>query len=420
MDPDSTLSLILIFVLLIMGAYFASCEIALSSVNKIRIRILADRGEKKARNVLYILDNFDVALSTILIGNNLSHILSSSIATVTATRLWGTNSVAAVTLVLTVVVFFFAELLPKNMAKKYSETYSQTIAGSLIFFMKLSAPFAYMLTKLAQAAADVAGGTDDRVTEDEFYDMVENIAEDGSLDEEKGELVQSVISFADLTVGDILTSRVDMVAIDDQAPVEKITEIIKTVHHSNLPVYHGSIDNVVGVLSCRKYIKEYLKKGDDTDIHRVMDKPFFIHNSTDIADLLPEMNRHKASLAIVIDDYGGIEGIVTMENALEELVGDIWDEEDIVSEDVMPLGENTFEVQASMDARECFEKIGFDDFDPEETERKTMVGLVYDAFDIMPRQGDSFMYKNLKITVHKMKNQRILTLKIEKQEVARE
>ena len=182
MDGDSWISLILIAVLLFMGAYFASSEIALSSVNRIRIRLLADKGDRGAKNVQYILDHFDNALSTILIGNNLSHILASSIATVMATRLWGTDSVAAMTLVLTVIVFFFAELLPKNIAKKYSEHFSQTIAGSLILFMHICKPFSFLLTALGNFAARLFGGDGSAVTEDEFYDMVENIAEEGNLE----------------------------------------------------------------------------------------------------------------------------------------------------------------------------------------------------------------------------------------------
>ena len=249
MEGDSWISLILIIVLLVMGAYFASSEIALSSVNKVRIRLLADKGDRGAKNVQYILDHFDKALSTILIGNNLSHILASSITTVWATRMWGTNAVAATTLVLTVIVFFFAELLPKSVAKKYSEHFSQTIAGSLILFMRICTPFSFLLTAIGNVAANLIGGGDSAVTEDEFYDMVENIAEEGGLETEKGELVQSALSFGDHIVDDILTVRVDVEAIDDSDSVEEILSHIRAVRHSRMPVYHDSIDNVVGVLS---------------------------------------------------------------------------------------------------------------------------------------------------------------------------
>ena len=416
MDEDSWLSLILIFVLLIMGAFFASSEIALSSVNKIRIRILADKGDRGAKNVQYILDHFDQALSTILIGNNLSHILSSSIATVWATRMWSTNAVAATTLVLTVIVFFFAELLPKSVAKKYSEHFSQTIAGSLILFMRICAPFSLLLTALGSAAAKLAGDEGSAVTEDEFYDMVENIAEEGSLEAEKGELVQSALSFGDHTVGDVLTVRVDVDAIDDADEVSEILEHIRTVRHSRLPVYHESIDNVVGVLSCRKYVKAYLKQGEQVDISQIMDPPFFVHGSTDLADLLPAMNRHKASMAIVTDDYGGIEGIVTVEDVLEELVGDIWDEDDEVVETFVQVDERTWDVDASMSIDDCFDQMGYEDYDEDEVAHKNMVSLVYAAFDTLPRQGDSFVFQDLRITVLKMEKRRVLTLRIVREE----
>ncbi len=419
MEGDSWISLILIVVLLIMGAYFASSEIALSSVNKVRIRLLADKGDRGAKNVQYILDHFDNALSTILIGNNLSHILSSSIATVWATRMWGTNAVAAVTLVLTVIVFFFAELLPKSIAKKYSEHFSQSIAGSLILFMRVCTPFSFLLTAIGNLAAGLIGGSS-AVTEDEFYDMVENIAEEGGLETEKGELVQSALSFGDHMVDDILTVRVDVEAIDDSDSVDEILEHIRAVRHSRMPVYHDSIDNVVGVLSCRKFVKAYLKEGSQVDIHRVMDPPFFVHGSTEIADLLPAMNRRKASMAIVTDDYGGMEGVVTVEDMLEELVGDIWDEDDEVVESFVQIDDHTWDVDASMSIDDCFDRMGYDDYDEDEVAHKNMVSLAYAAFDNIPRQGDSFTFRDLHITIQKMEKRRIRVLRIVREEAKAE
>lgn len=413
MDGDSWISLLLVFVLLLLGAYFAASEIALSSVNRVRIRLLADKKDKGARNVQYILDHFDNALSTILIGNNLSHILASSITTVMATRLWGTNSVAATTLVLTVIVFFFAELLPKNIAKKYSEGFSQAIAGSLIVIMHLFSPLAYLLTALGNAAAKLFGNSGSTVTEDEFHDMVENIAEEGHLESGKGLLVQSVLSLGDHTVGDVLTVRVDMEAIDDMDSVEEILAQIHSVHHSKLPVYHESIDNIVGVLSCREYIKEYLQSEGNPDLKKVMEPPFFVHASTDIADLLPTMNKRNVNMAIVTDDYGGIEGLVTVEDILEELVGDIWDEDDVVVENFVQVEDSTWDVAASMRIDDCFFRMGYEDYDEEELAHKSMGNLAYASFDNIPKEGDTFSYRDLKITVLKMENRRILTLRVQ-------
>ena len=417
MDDDGWLPIVIIFVLLLLGAYFASSELALSSVNKIRIRLLADKGDRGAKNVQYILDHFDKALSTILIGNNLSHILSSSIATVWAARMWGTDAVAATTLVLTVIVFFFAELLPKNIAKKYSEHFSQTIAGSLILMMKICTPFSYLLTALSNGAANLLGGKGSAVTEDEFHDMVENIAEEGSLEAEKGELVQSALNFGEHTVEDILTVRVDVDAVDVNDPVEEVLDRIRSVRHSRLPVYHESIDNVVGVLSCRRFAKAYLRLGDRVEVRQIMDPPIFVHGSTEIADLLPVMNRRKASMAIVTDDYGGMEGIVTVEDILEELVGDIWDEDDEVVESCVQVDDRTWDVDASMSVDDCLDRIGYEEYNEDEVAHKNMVNLVYAAFDAMPREGDSFLFqKDLKITVLKMEKRRILTLRIEREE----
>lgn len=415
MPEDSWLSIILIFALLLMGAYFASCEIALSSVNRVRIRLLADKGDRGAKNVQYILDHFDSALSTILIGNNLSHILASSIVTVLAARTWGANAVAATTLVLTVIVFFFAELLPKSVAKKYSEHFSQSIAGSLILLMRICKPFSWLLTAIGNAGAKLVGGNGSAVTEDEFYDMVENIAEEGSLEVKKGELVQSALSFGEHTVGDILTARVDVEAIDDADSIEDILQRVRAVRHSRMPVYHESIDNVVGVLSCRRFMKAYLKEGERMDLSQVMDPPFFIHSSTKIADLLPAMNRRKATIAIVTDDYGGMQGVVSIEDMLEELVGDIWDEDDEVVESFVQVDDHTWDVDASMSIDDCFNRIGFKDYDEDEVAHRNMVSLAYAAFDTIPREGDSFTFGHLHITIQKMDKQRILTLRVKEE-----
>ncbi len=418
MEEDSWIPILLIFVLLILGAYFASSEIALSSVNRIRIRILAERGDRGAKNVQYILDHFDQALSTILIGNNLSHILASSIATVWAARMWGTNAVAATTLVLTVIVFFFAELLPKRIAKKYSETYSQTIAGSLVRLMRISAPLASVLTAIANKAANLFGGPKDSVTEDEFHDMVENMAEDGALNAEKGGLVQSALDFSEMTAADILTVRVDVKAVDDMDDVEEILDTIRSVRHSRLPVYHDTKDNVVGVLSCRSYVKAYLKEGERVDIHQIMDPPVFVHESTEIADLLSLMNHRKASMAIVTDDYGGMEGIVTVEDIQEEMVGEIWDEDDEIVESFVQVDAHTFDVDASMSAADCFDRMGYEDYDEDEVAHKNLVALAYEAFESIPKEGDSFRYGDLTMTILKMEERRIRTLRIAWEEVA--
>lgn len=413
MDEDSWLSLLLIFVLLLLGAYFAASEIALSSVNKIRIKLLADRGDRSAKKVQYILDHFDRALSTLLIGNNLSHILASAITTLMVTRLWGTDAVAAATLVLTVIVFFFAELLPKSIAKKYSEHFSRTIAGSMILLMRLCTPVSFLLSKLGNAAAKLGGvDAESTVTEDELYDMIENITEEGAIEAEKGELVQSALSFGHRTAGDILTFRVDVDAVSDGMPVDELIDYIRQIRHSRLPVYHESIDNVVGILSCRKAVKAYLRQGAAMDIRQVMDQPFFVHSSTEVDTLLPEMNRLKINMAIVTDDYGGMQGVVTMEDILEELVGDIWDEDDEVVESFVQVGPDTFEVDASMSAEDCFDRMGYEDYDEDEIEHKNMGSLAYAAFEQIPAEGDSFDYRRLHITISKMKKQRIVTMRV--------
>ena len=412
MDPDSWLYLLLIFALLLFGAFFASSEIALSSVSRARIRLLTEQGDRRAKKVQYIQDHFDRAISTLLIGNNLAHILASSIATVWVVRLWGENAVAAATLILTVIVFFFAELLPKNIAKKYSERYSKAVAGPIVICMRVCTPFSFLLSKLGNYAASLSGDEADEVTEDEFHDMVETIAEESAIDDEKGELVQSALDFGERTVGDILTFRVDVEAIDDADSMEEILSFVRRVRHSRLPVYHDSIDNIVGILPCRRFIKTYLREGDKLQLSALLDEPFFVHSGTAIDDLLPAMNRRRAGLAVVTDDYGGVQGIVTMEDILEELVGEIWDEDDEVVESFRTLDDHTFEVDAALPVTDCFELLGLEEPEDEELTHKTMGGLAFSAFEMIPAQGDSFDYENLHITILEMDKQRIKTLRI--------
>ena len=302
-----------IIVLLLGAAYFAIMETAFSSASRIRLKAAADHGNRRAGQALYVLDHFDQAITTLLIGTNILHLTIATIVTVAVQRVWGMWAVTAATLVTTVVVFFAGEMLPKSIAKKYAERLAMATARSLRFFMVLFQPLSVLLTAIGNAAARcIRGEPAVTVTEDELADIIENMTDDGELTAERGELMSSALSFAEVPVESVITARVDVAAVDVDDPPEEILAYVREQRHSRLPVYADSVDNVIGILQIRKYIKACIKAGGKAvDIRPLLDEPVFVHQSTLIAEVLPELSRRKANLAIVTDNYGGTLGIVT-------------------------------------------------------------------------------------------------------------
>ncbi len=414
MDDASRLSLIVVILLILCAAYFAVAETSFASVSKVKIKIRAERGEPKAEKALKVLDNFDLAITSILICTNIVHLSAASIATLAVTRMYPGVSVAVTisTFVMTLAVFFVGEMLPKSIAKKYSERLSLSVAGSLWFFMTVLRPIASVLTAIGNFAARfVKADPQISVTEDEIYDIIEDMTEEGSLDSERGELISSALQFAETTVESILTSRVDIVALDVDDSLDDILATIRAETHSRLPVYDGSIDNIIGILSIRKFIKTYLREGEKTDLRALLDEPYFIHGSTNIDALLPIMSKRRINMAVVTDNYGGTLGIVTVEDILEELVGEIWDEDDVVEEPYTSLGDGAWDCTAEMAVSDVFELLEKDEEDDEFT-NKLLGEWAYEQFDLIPRVGDSFTYDDICVTVTEMRNNRILRLRV--------
>ena len=415
MDDASRLSLIVVILLILCAAYFAVAETSFASVSKVRIKIRAERGEAKAIRALKVLDNFDLAITSILICTNIVHLSAASIATLAVTRMFPgvSGAVTISTFVMTLVVFFAGEMLPKSIAKKYSERLSLAVAGSLWFFMTVLKPLAMLLTAIGNFAAKLAKADPQiSVTEDEIYDIIEDMTEEGSLDEERGELISSALQFAETTVESILTSRVDIVALDIDDPVDEMLGTIRSETHSRLPVYEGSIDNIIGILSIRKFIKTYLREGEKMDVRALLDEPYFIHGSTNIDGLLPVMSKKRLNMAVVTDNYGGTLGIVTVEDILEELVGEIWDEDDVVEEPYVALDNGEWDCTAEMTVSDVFELLELDEDDDDEFTNKLLGEWAYEQFDNIPSVGDSFRYENVEVTVSEMHNNRILRLRV--------
>ena len=414
MDDGSRLPWIIAALLLVCAAFFAVTETSMASASRSRIKASAERGDFRAKKTLYVLDNFDLAISTLLICTNIVHIAAASIVTLAVTRKWGVSAVSISTIITTIVVFFAGEMLPKSVAKKYSDTLALSCAPVLCFFMKLFAPLSKLLTWIGQAAAKLTPGDSQiSVTEDELYDIIEDMTEEGSLDEDQGDLISSALQFGDVTVESVLTPRVDIVAININSSHAELLSLIKSTNHSRLPVYEGSIDNIIGVLQIRKYIKAYLRLGENLDIKPMLDEVLFVHQSTNIDELLPILSKRKLNIAVVTDNYGGTLGIVTVEDILEELVGEIWDEDDVIEEPMVEIGDGVYEVGADETVSDVFDQLGYEDPEHDEELVTTLMGeWAYEKFDTIPKPGDSFRYHQVLVTVKDMNHNRIMKLTV--------
>ena len=417
LDDGSKPPLLGVIILLLTAAYFALTETSLSSVSKNRLKVSVEHGDAKAKKVLSILEKFDQAITTILIGTNIVHIATASVVTVYVSKRWGLSFVSLSTILTTIVVFFFGEMLPKSIAKKYPEKISKICVYPLSVFMVIFKPLSALLTFIGQTAAKHA--TEDSqvsVTEDELQNIIEDMTEEGTLDENQSELITSALQFGDVTVESILTPRVDVCALDVEEEPSEIIKTIKEESHSRLPVYEGSIDNIIGVLQIRKYLKSYLQNGKTPKLREMLDKVYYAPQSMEIHELLPEMSKRKLNMAVITDSYGGTLGIVTVEDILEELVGEIWDEDDVIEEPIIKNADGSFTIESEVSLADVFDALDFQDPDEDDKDAANLLlgEWMYEQFASIPKEGDSFEYHNLKVTVQQMEHNRILKAKVEK------
>ena len=417
LDDGSKPPLLGVLCLLLTAAYFALTETSLSSVSKNRLKVSVEHGDAKAKKVLSILEQFDQAITTILIGTNIVHIATASVVTIYVSKRWGLSFVSLSTILTTIVVFFFGEMLPKSIAKKYPEKISKICVYPLSVFMVIFKPLSALLTFIGQTAAKHA--TEDSqvsVTEDELQNIIEDMTEEGTLDENQSELITSALQFGDVTVESILTPRVDVCALDVEEEPSEIIKTIKEESHSRLPVYEGSIDNIIGVLQIRKYLKSYLQNGKTPKLREMLDKVYYAPQSMEIHELLPEMSKRKLNMAVITDSYGGTLGIVTVEDILEELVGEIWDEDDVIEEPIIKNADGSFTIESEVSLADVFDALDFQDPDEDDKDAANLLlgEWMYEQFASIPKEGDSFEYHNLKVTVQQMEHNRILKAKVEK------
>lgn len=413
MNPWITSAIIIL--LIMCSAFFSSTETAYSSANKIRLKSYADSGNKKAKKAYKIAENYDKALSTILVGNNIVNIAASSLATILFVSFFGEATGTIVSTVgLTVIVLIFGEVLPKNIAKENSEKMAMASASPLYFLMVLLTPVTFLLLKLNSFAKKLSGkhggAREPSVTEDELKYIVESIEDEGVLEEQESELVQSALEFDEKTAYDILTPRVDMTAIDIAESPEKIKEIILTERYSRIPVYRDSVDNVIGILHTRDYL-EMLLKDPAPDLKKLIQPAYFIYRSKKLSAILADFKYKRLHIAVVTDDYGGTLGIVTMEDLLEQLVGDIWDEDEEIENRYRVIDNNHYEISGDMNISELLELIEKDSRYIE-TESKSVGGWVIEQIGDIPEQGTKFTYRELQVTVNEVEDNRINTVTI--------
>lgn len=411
MDPWSTIAICV--VLLLLSAFFSSTETAFSSVSKIRLKNLADNGNKKAKTALYVAERYSKALTTILVGNNIVNIANSALATVFFVNIFGEAQGTVIsTVVITIVVLIFGEVLPKNIAIDNAEKICITFAPVLKFLMVLLTPLSIILmgiNKLYKKLARNSNHQEPSVTEDELKYIIESIEEEGVLEQQESELVQSALEFDEKTAEEILTPRVDMVAIDIDDPVEEITELVLKERYSRIPVYRDNIDKIIGVLHTRDYLEALVNNNEKPNIEAMLQPAHFIYKTKKLSALLADFKYNKIHLAVVTDDYGGILGIVTMEDLLEQIVGEIWDEDEEVEKMSLKISDNKYEVSGDMpisDMLELFDK-------PTkyiETESNSVGGWALEQLANIPEPGEQFTYKELEITIREVLDQRILSL----------
>ncbi len=407
-------SIVAMIVCVILSAYFSATETAFSSLNKTRIKAMAESGNRKAMLALQLSENYDRLISTILIGNNIVNIAVASIGTLLFIDWIGQDLGAPVsTAVVTVVVLIFGEITPKSIAKDHPEKFAMFSAPFIRALIWVLMPLNFLFENWKKFVGKLFRVNEDsKMSQEELLMLLNEVQQEGGIDESEGKLLRNAVEFGELEAKDILTHRVDLEGIELHASKEEIASQFENSHYSRLLVYDGTIDKIVGILHQKDF---YVGTGITSDeITNIMSTPIFVHQTEKIDVLLQQMRSAKTHIAIVIDEYGGVSGIVTMEDILEELVGDIWDEHDVIEESIQKNGENTYIVGC------CITLSDFCDFFHVKIHSDciSLGGWVMQYMGCIPNKGDQFQYENLNITIAKTNNHRIVSVHIQVKEKA--
>ena len=390
-----------------MSAYFSATETAFSSLNKTRLKVLADDGNKRAALALRLAEDYDRLISTILIGNNIVNISVASIGTLLFVELYGDAGATISTVVVTVVVLIFGEITPKSIAKDMPERFAMFSAPFIHLWIWVLTPLNFLFSQWKRLVSHfVKTDNDAKMSHEELLLFMEDVEQDGSIDENEGELLRNALEFRELTAEEILTHRIELEAVDVNESHAEIAKAFTQSRFSRLLVYRDTIDQIVGVL----HQKDFYINGSMTDqpVAEIMTEPLFVYQHTKIRDILKMLQHKKSHIAVVVDDFGGTLGIVTMEDILEELVGEIWDEHDEVEEDFKKLGEDTYRVDCSVSLEDFM-----DFFDVKlESDSVSVGGWVMEQLNRVPVKGESFTAQRLEITVSELSAYRVSAITV--------
>ena len=410
--------IILIVVLIVLSAFFSSCEIAYSSVNKIKLKKKVSDGNKEATKAMEIVNNYSEVLSTILVGNNLVNIAVSSLATMVAVAYLGEEMGSLLaTIVATIIVLIFGEILPKTFANKFSLKLTLIYVKPFKICRVIFFPITFLVTKFVKLISKIWTPKNIEVSEidEELNVITEELEEEGVIDEEDAELIISAIDFRDVTAHEIMIPRVDVFAIDIDDNQDDILKNDQIFRYSRVPVYEDTIDHVIGILNTTNLMKKILN-GEQIDLRSMLTEPMYVHKTKHISNILTKFKATNQHLAIVADEFGGFMGILTIEDIVEELVGDIFDETDEVVLDYKELSENIYEVDGDMNIYDFFELVDYDDRDFE-SEYTTVGGWCTDILEKFPEVGDTFEFANFTVIITEVEGMRVGKIKVEVQEM---
>ncbi|MBM0046332.1 HlyC/CorC family transporter [Anaerococcus sp. mt242] len=412
MSSKNLLQLIVIIVGIILSAFFSSSETALTSVNIFKIRQMEKNGVEKAPLVRKLVDNIGSVLTTILIGNNIVNIVTTTIATIFFTEVIGPKGAVISPIILTIVVLIFGEVTPKNIAAANSEKLALKVARPIRLFDIILKPINFILGKITGAITKIFVGEEEStnlVTEEDLKTIVDVSEEQGVINNEESEMINNVFEFGNSYVSDIMTARTNMEVISIESDQEELNEILKETNHSRIPVYGKNIDNILGILHMKDIVST-IADGRNLDLEELIRPAYYVYDNMHIFDLFTNMRAENASLAIVIDEYGGTSGLVTIEDIVEELVGEIDDEYDIDDKDIFKLTENSYLVKPSLHLSD------FNDYfnlELEEIKNDSIGGYVIDHLSRIPEQGDCVEVDNVRITVDEVDRYKIEMIKVE-------
>ncbi|MBP5361725.1 MAG: HlyC/CorC family transporter [Ruminococcus sp.] len=408
MDKNDIWKIALVVLMMVFSALFSGTETAYSSVNKLRLKNYESQGNKKAAKALKLANRFDEVLTAVLIGNNIVNIAASSVSTLIFVSIFGSKGAGISTIVITVLVLVFCEVLPKSYAKKNAEKISLTIAPTLWALVIILKPFVWLLNKLSSLVSK--GSEAPTVTEDELKYMIDEIEEEGVIEEQESELVKSALEFDEISVDEILIPRVKMIGIDVSSTLDEIKETFTREMYSRLPIYDKSLDNILGIITNKAFFKMLIEGGND--IRSIIQEVPHIADTKLISEAMRSMQRSKVHLAIVTDQYGGTKGMITLEDIIEELVGEIYDEDDEIITNIAKIDDNKYECAGDLNIGDLLKNLGLDE-NMIITEYSTVGGWITDMLEHIPEAGESTESGVFKLTAAQVSEQNVEKVIIE-------